>query len=181
MTIAIFGGSFDPPHIAHEKIAYKVLDKLDIKKVFIVPTYLSPFKNDFKLSPQDRFELMDTLFKDNKNIEVSKFEINQHKPVPSVETVKHFKNLYSPNKIYFVIGSDNLEKLPLWTSFNELNSLVEFIVVSREGYEVKNDIISFINVKMNIDISSTSLKENLQLEYIPDKIKQKVLKIWKKE
>jgi len=182
MNIAIFGGSFDPPHIAHEKIVHKVLKKVDdIDRLIIVPTYLNPFKEEYHLSPKQRYKLVKKLFKEEKNISVSSFEINQNEAVPSIKTVKHFKKLYKTKKIYLIIGSDNLETLHLWHKFEKLKSLVEFIVISREGYEVKNDIIQFINIKMKIDISSTSLKENLRLEYIPKKIKHKVNKIWKKE
>ncbi|RLA76044.1 MAG: hypothetical protein DRG78_19755, partial [Epsilonproteobacteria bacterium] len=63
----------------------------------------------------------------------------------------------------------------------ELNKLVKFIVISRDGYEVKNDIIQFINVKMDIKISSTVLRKEFDLKYIPKKIQQKVKQLWKKE
>ena len=180
MNIAIFGGSFDPPHIGHEQIAYKVLDSIDIDKLIVVPTYLNPFKNKFHLEPSDRFELLNSLF-DNSKIEISKFEINQHKAVPSKETIEHFKRLYSPHNIYLIIGADNLKSLHLWNNFEELNKLVKFIVISRDGYEVKNDIIQFINVKMDIKISSTVLRKEFDLKYIPKKIQQKVKQLWKKE
>ena len=180
MNIAIFGGSFDPPHIGHEEIVYKVLDIVDIDKLIIVPTYLNPFKDKFYLEPSDRFDLLDSLF-DNNKIEISKFEINQHKAVPSKETIEHFKRLYSPHNIYLVIGADNLKSLHLWHNFEELNNLVKFIVISRDGYEVKNDIIQFINIKMDIKISSTILRKNFDLKYISKKIQQKVKQLWKKE
>ena len=182
MNIAIFGGSFDPPHIGHESIAYKVLDHLnmDIDKLIIVPTYLNPFKNEFHLNPLDRFELLNNLF-DNDKIEVSKFEINQNKAVPSVETISHFKRTYTPQNIYLIIGADNLKSLHKWHNFEKLTKLVKFIIISRDGYEVKDDIIQFINIKMDIKISSTVLREKFDLKYIPIKIQQKVKQLWKKE
>ena len=53
MKIAIFGGSFDPIHIAHKKIVETALKELDIDKLIIVPTYLNPFKKDFLFEPKD--------------------------------------------------------------------------------------------------------------------------------
>ena len=47
MRVAIFGGSFDPPHIGHEEIIKQSLAKLDIEALFVVPTFLNPFKDDF--------------------------------------------------------------------------------------------------------------------------------------
>ncbi len=181
MNIAMFGGSFDPPHIAHEEIVKQVIKNMDIDRLFVVPTYLSPFKDKYHLEPHERFELLKELFSDEKKVIVSDFEINQNRAVPTIETAKYINEQYKPQKIYLIIGSDNLESLHLWNSFEELQSLVNFIVISREGYEVKNDIIQFKVINMDIDISSTTIREDFNSKYIPTKIKQKVNNIWKKE
>ncbi|MGB5868180.1 MAG: nicotinate-nicotinamide nucleotide adenylyltransferase, partial [Arcobacteraceae bacterium] len=117
----------------------------------------------------------------NSNIEISDFEIKRNEATPSIITVEHFKKLYNPKKIYLIIGADNLKSLHLWDNFQKLDELVEFIVVNREGYEAKNDIIQFKTINMNINISSSSLREKLDLKYIPTKIQQKVNDIWNKE
>ena len=77
MKIAIFGGSFDPIHIAHKKIVETALKELDIDKLIIVPTYLNPFKKDFLFEPKDRFKLLQKAFKDEKRVEICDFAINQ--------------------------------------------------------------------------------------------------------
>ena len=181
MNIAIFGGSFDPPHIAHENIVDEVIENINVDTLFVVPTYLSPFKDKYHLEPKERFELLATLFEADKKVKVSDFEIIQNRAVPTIETVEYFHKKYSPKNIYLVIGADNLQTLHLWNNFEQLQELVKFIVISREGYEVKNDIIHFKAINMDIDISSTFLRENFNLEYIPKKIQQKVQNIWKKD
>ncbi|MEA3384745.1 MAG: nicotinate (nicotinamide) nucleotide adenylyltransferase [Campylobacterota bacterium] len=181
MNIAVFGGSFDPPHIGHEQIVYQVLNELYLDKLLIVPTFLNPFKIKFHFKPNTRFDLLQELFKGNHKIEVSNFEILNDKPTPSIITIKHFKQIYNPKKIYLIIGSDNLEKLHLWSNFKELNELVEFVVITRDGYEAKNDIIRFKNIKLDIPVSSTSLRESLNLDLIPTKIQQKVKKLCNNE
>jgi len=181
MNLAIFGGSFDPPHIAHDQIVHNALEHLDIDKIIVVPTFLSPFKDKYHLEPQDRFELISTLFDKEDYVEVSDFELKQEFAVPSIVTVNHFKREYSPLKIYLIIGSDNLKSIHLWNNFEQLKELVEFVVISRDGYEVKNDIIRFIKLDMDINISSSTLRENFDLKYIPTKIQQKVKQLWNKE
>ena len=181
LNIAIFGGSFDPVHIGHEKIVQKVLDTLDLDKLIVVPTYLNPFKEKYHLNPKIRYELLELLFEENSQVEISDFEILQEKPIPSIKTIEYFKNKYNPKKIFLIIGADNLKQLHTWKNFDKLNSLVTFVVISREGYEVKNDIIQFISIKLDIHISSTELRENLNLDFIPKKIEQKVKEIWKQE
>ena len=102
MNIAIFGGSFDPLHIGHEAIVYKALDLLEIEKLVIVPTFLNPFKKEFMFDPRFRFKLLYELFKDQKKIKISSYEVEQNKAVSSIDTVIHFQSLYNPNKIYFI-------------------------------------------------------------------------------
>ena len=126
-------------------------------------------------------ELLIDLFQEFKKVEVSDFEITQNRAVPTIETVRYLQQKYSPKNIYLVIGADNLKSIHLWNNFEELKTSVKFIVIQREGYEVKNDIIRFNTINMDIGISSSLLRDNFDLKYIPKKIQQKVKNIWKKE
>ena len=181
MNIAIYGGSFDPIHIGHEMIINKLSLINYIDKLIVVPAYLNPFKQKYLLHPVDRFNILTDLFGLNSDILISDFEIQRKVSTPSILTVEHYIKLYNPTKIYLIIGADNLKTLHLWDNFEKLNQLVEFIVVSRDGYEVKNDTIQFKTMNMNINISSTSLRDKLDLKYIPKKIQEKVNDIWNKE
>ncbi len=176
-NIAIFGGSFDPPHIGHETIALKVLEKLDIDKLFVVPTFLNPFKSNFHLTPQVRLELLKKLFLNNNKIDILDYEIKQKKKTPTIQTIKFLKKLYKNIKnIYLIIGSDNLKDLSKWDNFELLKSKVKFVVITRDGFEVKNDIIQFQTINFDINISSSSLRKDLNLDYIPKQIQYEVLK-----
>lgn len=181
MNIAIFGGSFDPPHIGHEKIVHKLIDTLDIDRFFIVPTFLNPFKDKSHFTPQQRYNLVEELFFDIPKIEVLDYELKQEKPTASIQTVRYLKGKFNPSKIYLVIGADNIAKLHLWSEFDSLKELVEFVVISRDGYEAKNDIIQFKSIKLNVDVSSTNIRDRKDIQNIPSKIKQKVQNIWNKE
>lgn len=174
MHLAIFGGSFDPVHIAHVKIVDEALKQLEIDKLIVVPTYLNPFKTNYHLEPKTRYELLKKIFQKNEKIEISDFEINQNEAVPSIKTVNHLKNLYKPSKIYLIIGADNLKSLEKWYKFDELNSLVEFVVATRDGY--KNDKLdSYKVLNINIDISSSKLREEFDLNFIPYQIKDDII------
>lgn len=109
MHIAIFGGSFDPIHLAHVAIVNNALEKLKIDKFFVVPTYLNPFKNSFKIEPKTRYELLKKVFKNFSNVQICDYEINKNRPTYSIETVKYLKEKYKASKIYFIIGADNIE------------------------------------------------------------------------
>lgn len=176
MRIAIFGGSFDPIHIAHVAIVEKALIKLNIDKIIVVPTYLNPFKNSFYLEPKTRFELLKKVFQKFEKVEISDYEINQQKTSYSINTVNYLKNLYNPSKIYFIIGEDNLINLDKWQDIDKLKKLVEFVVASRNGFK-NQKAKEFKSLDISIDISSTSLRNETNLDYIPIEIKDDILNL----
>ena len=177
MRIAIFGGSFDPPHIGHESIINEALKELDIDKLIVVPTFLNPFKEYSHLNAQNRLFLLQKLFEENETVEINDSEILKNRAVFSIETVKYLQTIYNPSVIYLIIGADNLEKIHLWKNFEELQSIVKFVIVNRSGYLNKN----YANIKtlnVDINISSTKLRDNLDLDFIPKKIQKDVKLLW---
>jgi nicotinate-nucleotide adenylyltransferase len=182
MDIAVFGGSFDPPHIGHEKIVDLALLELPINKLFVVPTFLNPFKSTFHLDPSKRFELLQDLFKKNKKVEICDFEILQNKKTATFETINFLKKSYDIDKIYLIIGADNLKNIHLWYNFLELKELVSFVVVTRDDNVLENEHLDdFIQLMLDVKVSSTDLRRSLNLDLIPTKLKEKVKEIWKKE
>ncbi len=175
MQIAIFGGSFDPIHIGHVSIVKEALKFLCIDKLLVVPTFLNPFKSKSYFSAKQRQEFLIKVFEDYEDVEICDYETKQNKIVYSIDTVKHIKALYNPSKIYFIIGSDNLEKLDNWKQIHELKKLVEFVVATRKGFEIKNK--DFKTLKVDIDISSSTLRDTLDLDYIPKQIKQNIKRL----
>jgi nicotinic acid mononucleotide adenylyltransferase len=68
-----------------------------------------------------------------------------------------------------------------WKDFDSLKKNVKFIVVTRKKYEAKNDIINFIKIEMDMDISSTHIRATKDIAHIPHQIQTKVKNIWNKE
>jgi len=91
---ALFGGSFDPPHIGHKEIVKKVLKLPDIDRVVVVPTYLNPFKKSFDFSPKERFESVELIFFDIENVIISDYEIKRDRDVFNDEISEVLKNRY---------------------------------------------------------------------------------------
>ncbi len=179
MRIAIFGGSFDPIHVAHVTVVKEALKTLDIHMVIVVPTYLNPFKSSFHLNPETRFKLLKKVFKNFEKVQICDYEINQQKASYSIDTVNYLKNIYNPSKIYLIIGEDNLKTLDKWHEIDKLNELVEFVVASRKGFESKK-AKEFKNLDINIDISSSLLRDRIDFNFIPIEIKDDILNLQEK-
>jgi len=173
-TIALYGGSFDPPHLAHEAIV-KALSKLDfIDKVVVMPTFLNPFKETFTAPALLRLAWLKEIFSSYKNVAISSYEVDLKKKVPTIETVKHLLRSY--DKVYLVIGADNLKSLPTWYKFDELKKLVTFIVVTRDMIEIPKN---FIHLDINENISSSILRQKIYGSKIPKKVRNKITQYYK--
>lgn len=181
--IAIFGGSFDPPHFGHDEIIRAALASLDIDKLIIMPTFCSPFKAEFSAPPKLRFDWCKVLWGDLEKVQISDFEIlrgNEQK-TPTITSVRHFKQLLNPKKIYLIIGADCLEKLHLWHEFSALKELVEFVVASRENFLIKDGFKTLKKLEINVKISSSLIRQTLDFKEIPPKIRQEVSEFYGKQ
>jgi len=171
MKIAIFGGSFDPPHIGHEKIIQKALEKLDIDVLFVVPTYLNPFKKKFFAPPHLRYKWVKKLLLPYKKAKVLDYELKQNRPVPTIETVEYLKKRYPVDKIYLIIGADNLPTLHKWKEYDKLKKMVEFVVVTRDDTPIPEELQK---LQLNVNISSTNLREKLDKKMLPKAVAEEI-------
>ncbi len=179
--IAVFGGSFDPPHLGHLKIIQTAFDFLEIENLFVVPTFLNPFKSYSLFSANKRLEWLEILTQDLPlPITLLDYEIRQNKPTPTFETINFISQTYNPQKIYLLIGADNLKSLSKWYCYENLKNKVEFVIIPRLDYQIDS---SFKVLPMQpIHISSTHIREALQkqdlktLEFVPKAIIQDILK-----
>ncbi|CAA6826012.1 MAG: Nicotinate-nucleotide adenylyltransferase (EC [uncultured Sulfurovum sp.] len=162
-TIALFGGSFDPPHLGHKTIVEKTLEVLDIHKLVVVPTFLNPFKQDSHFTTEERFALSKELFSIDERVLVDDYEIRQGKPTPTVETLRYFQKNY--NVAYIIIGADNLENIEKWKEFEYLNTQVTWLVATRAGYEIQsNKLRDFKLLTIEVDMSSTEIRNKITKE-----------------
>jgi len=155
MNIAVFGGSFDPPHKGHKRIVQEALKVLDIDKLFVVPTYLNPFKKSFDLNETKRYRLVRDMISGMEKVEICDYEIEQKRAVTTFETIEYLKNKYNPDIIYLIIGADNLKKLKQWHRYDELEKLVKFVVAKRDGIKIPT---KYITLDVNEDISSSKIR-----------------------
>ena len=173
MSIALYGGSFDPIHIGHLITAENALETYNLEKVIFIPSYITPLKGrELEASDKNRFEMTKLSTKDNFKFEVSDYESSNEGVSYSYHTVKYFSELYKNKKIYFIIGTDRAKDLKKWYNISELSKLVTFIFVARdeedlfkivEGDDTFYKSISYEIMKSPIiEISSSLIRDNLK-------------------
>lgn len=171
--VALFGGSFDPVHTDHFNMAKACHDKLEFEEVWIIPTFLNPFKTSTKTSNEERINLLNLIFEDEKYIKINKFEMNNNRVTTTFETVSYFKKLYPNIEFSFVIGSDNLNRLEEWNNFKELIKMINFVVFERSE-EYKKEVAIKYNIPTyqfdNNFLSSTKVRELKDLNLLTPKV-----------
>lgn len=174
---ALFGGSFDPPHIGHEQIIKESLKKLDISTLFIMPSYLNPFKSSFFIDPQTRFKWLLNMTKGLQKIQVCSFEIDQKRAVSTFESVEYLYGAYNIEKLYLIMGADNFKTLHKWDNYEKLMEKVELVVAKRGGENLPCDLKI---LDLHANISSSDLRKNLDQNYLPKSISSEIMKVFKK-
>ncbi len=174
--VALFGGSFDPPHLGHLSIVKKLLELERVSLVIIMPTWLNPFKKSSHALAQQRLKWCSIIF-DIPNVKVSNFEIEKESPVYTIETWKYLKESYSLK--YLVIGSDNLKNITKWKDFDILNQELTWIVATRSN---KNPDVSMLKrvkiLEIDVAISSSEIRVGEGLKYIDPRIYDEVIETY---
>ena len=169
MKIGIFGGSFNPPHKMHKKIAKELIKQGYVDKVIFVPTGSKyKYKNNL-LSDKVRLEML-KLMCDSNNLEVSSYELKDH-VIYTCETLNYFKNKYKNEEIYFICGADNLSYIDKWKNGLDILSNNKLLIIKRDTFNIKTLLDKYKDYKDNIII--TNIKEN---EISSTKIREMILK-----
>lgn len=132
--IGILGGTFNPVHSEHVKIAEHAVKELNLDVLFIMPTFLSPHKTTVPASGTDRINMLRLAFCDSPNIEISDYEIEKQGKSYTYQTVEEFSNRYKGAKLYFICGGDMLTDFKTWRYPERILDSCELAVFSREDY-----------------------------------------------
>jgi nicotinate-nucleotide adenylyltransferase len=169
MTLAFFGGSFNPPHNGHLAIALLLREKfLPDKVIFSVSK--NPFKSNVEVPDEDRLAmtrlLADELNATGNIAEVSDWELKQDKPSFTIETLEHLEELYPNAKVLLAIGEDNFRTFSKWKRYEEILERATLVVFERPNANTPMDFTPpetacIYRVPLWIDENSTELRAQL--------------------
>lgn len=173
MKLAIFGGSFNPIHNAHIKLAQRFVDELSIERVFFVPTFVTPLKdNSSVISAEHRLRMCEIALKDYDNFIVSDVELRREGTSYSSDTIAYFKEQYPQCELYFIMGADMFLTLEKWHNFEYIFENVTILTAPRDdcSYQTlcykcddysKYPCKAYITKEYIEDLSSTLLRDML--------------------
>jgi nicotinate-nucleotide adenylyltransferase len=129
--IALFGGSFDPPHQGHAAICSWLLSKDDVDRVWVIPCFIHPFGKE--MAPfEDRFGMCRSAFSQfGRDVEVLDVEKQLGGTSVTVRTVEHLKGKYPRTNFTFAVGGDVESERNKWHQFEKLESMIPIIAIPR--------------------------------------------------
>ncbi len=132
--LGIFGGSFDPIHLGHLLVAQAAVEELGLARIFFIPAAQSPFKTDTQHAPgAERLRWLRLALASKTNCEVDDQEIRRGGISYSVDTLHDYTKRFPGAELFYLIGADNVAKLPEWREPAELARMAEFVVIPRPG------------------------------------------------
>ena len=121
MRIGIFGGSFDPVHLGHVRLAEKILRAHALDRLFFVPVKRSPFKSAAPIAPaKDRLAMLRLAAGGMRGVQVSRCELNRPAPSYTIHTVKFFRKKFPKAELFLVMGKDARNRFKRWRSWREI-------------------------------------------------------------
>ena len=173
--IAIYGGTFDPIHSAHLILAREAIETLGLHTIILIPAAISPLKKSAPVaSGEVRLEMLQAAIKGEPGFEVNECELLRPPPSYTIDTVQEILRPECDVCLYCLIGEDNVEQLPRWHRFSELEKIVRFVVLDRSGKQPSH---SYQLIHRRIDISATEIRRrvarNESIRYlVPDSVNE---------
>lgn len=189
--IGILGGTFDPIHNGHLKVAKEAVRKLNLDKIIFIPGGNPPHKKNTEVaSSKHRFEMVRIAVKDVKYFALSSIEINKKGKSYSIETITRLLKKYKGKaELSFLLGIDAMEEILTWKRPRIVLKLCRFIVLKRAGFSFlkmqkklsrikifKNKDYGILKVK-SIKLSSSEIRKSVKngadiTGMVPEKVKK---------
>ena len=141
MRIGIFGGSFDPVHLGHVRLAGKMLKSSSLQKIYFVPVRRSPFKSKApSASAAHRLSMLRLALRGKPRMEISRCELRRPPPSYTAHTVKFFRKKFPRAELFLVMGRDALRHFGKWRNAAEIRKECGLLPHARIGGISSTDI-----------------------------------------
>ena len=169
MRLAIFGGSFDPPHIGHLLAAGDAADQLELSRVIFVPTATQPLKaGRAAAGAEHRLAMVRLLVEGDQRFDVSDLEVNRAGLSFTVDTLTHFAGQFPADERFLLLGEDVLGTFDQWKEPSRVVSLARPVLLVR-GDDAGSPLPAAMRSAevrrlktRRIDVSSTEIRKRVQ-------------------
>jgi nicotinate-nucleotide adenylyltransferase len=174
MKMGVLGGTFDPVHLGHIRMAEEARDALGLEQVILVPAGQPMSKPNRPITPAEhRIEMLRLAIKDKPRLNISTIETDRPGPSFTVDTVSEIQKKYGAGAVIcFILGWDSLEQVPQWHEPARLVKMCYLVAIPRPGckppdLDALEKKIPGISQKVIclkqpcIDVSATAIREKI--------------------
>lgn len=138
--IGLFGGTFNPIHLGHLRVAEEVREALGLAQVVFIPAADPPHKEQSGIAPfADRLAMARLAVAEQPAFIVSDCEAERDEPSYSLYTIRRFREEASSDcEIFFIIGADAFAEITTWHRWEEVLAETTFVLITRPGHEIKS-------------------------------------------
>ena len=138
-ALGILGGTFDPVHCAHLRMAIEMREQLGLDRVDLMPAPYPRLRGTPSASPVQRLEMLRAAVADLDGLEVDGRELKRTGPTRTVETLEQLRSELprtGPDdtpSLVFVMGMDAFSRFDLWSGYERILELAHLAVICRPG------------------------------------------------
>lgn len=134
--IGVLGGTFDPIHFGHLRLALEVQQQLNCKEIRFIPCQNPVLDKTAQATIDQRLAMLQLALTDQKNFVLDDREIKRDTPSYMADTLISLREEFPQQTLCLIIGNELFPQLPRWHRWQELLELAHFIVVTRPGFKI---------------------------------------------
>lgn len=135
-TIGILGGSFDPIHHGHLRLAEEARERLRLSQVLLIPA--RPWQRQTEASAGQRLAMLELACHDNAALKPDAVELERPGPSYTVHTLRALRQRYGAEQaLWLVLGADAFLRIPSWHAWGALEQLCHLAIVPRPGIDIE--------------------------------------------
>lgn len=140
--IGVYGGSFDPPHLAHEALAQAAIAQWNLDRLFVFPTGQAQHRASQATDAHHRLAMARLAFDEISQVVVDEREIRRLGATYTIDTLLELRTQYPAADLFLVMGEDQLRAFTGWHRWQEILQLATLIVAARAYSTPENDVFS---------------------------------------
>ncbi len=167
MRIGLFGGSFNPIHYGHIRLARQLLVLAALDEVWFVVSPQNPLKQQTDLLDDDlRLQMVEMALQREKGLRASDIEFRLPRPSYTWNTLQTLREEHPDDEFTLLIGGDNWERFPLWYRADDIVRNYNIVVYPRTGSDIDErqlpPTVHIVRTR-RINISSTMVRQRIAL------------------
>jgi nicotinate-nucleotide adenylyltransferase len=158
-TIGILGGTFDPIHFGHLRLAEEAREAWPCDRILFLPAQISPLKRDVPPTPgEHRLAMVNAAIAEHPGFESTDLELRRPGPSFMVDTLEELRRLYPNDQLVLILGMDAFRLFPKWKNWRRITELAHLFIGERPG-EQRVDPVSLLSIESPESVCYDQAKE----------------------